>query len=107
MRQVSSDEIFSNVSFVATSGDISEFQPGKYVACLFHDRWYIGTLVECGGESNNLKVEFMKRERLCLSWCNHNNKCWVPSQHILCSIKVPQMQGRSGHQCSLDKNDYT
>ena len=59
------------------------------------------------GESNNLKVEFMKRERLCLSWYNHNNKCWVPSQHILCSIKIPQMQGRSGHQCSLDKNDYT
>ena len=47
MRQVSSNEIFSNVSFGATSGDISEFQPGKYVVCLFHDRWYIGTLVEC------------------------------------------------------------
>ena len=29
MRQVSSDEIFSNVSFGATSGNISEFQPLK------------------------------------------------------------------------------
>ena len=41
MRWVSSDEIFSNVSFGATSGDISEFQPGKYVACLYDDRWYM------------------------------------------------------------------
>ena len=30
-----------------------------------------------------------------------------PYQHILCSIKVPQMQGGSGRQYSLDKNDYT
>ena len=29
MRQASSDEIFSNMSFGATSGDISEFKPGN------------------------------------------------------------------------------
>ena len=108
MRWVSSDEIFSNVSFGATSGDISEFQPAdKYVACLYDDRWYIGTIVKCSSESNNIKVKFMKRDRLCLSWYKHNNECWVPYQHILCSIKVPQMQGRSRHLYSLDKNDYT
>ena len=56
MRWVSSDEIFSNVSFGATSGDISEFQPAdKYVACLYDDRWYIGTIVKCSSESNNIK----------------------------------------------------
>ena len=38
MRWVSSDEIFSNVSFDANSGDISELQTGKYVACLYEDR---------------------------------------------------------------------
>ena len=42
MRRVSSDEIFSNVSFGATSDDISEFQPGKYVACLYDQGFPIG-----------------------------------------------------------------
>ena len=91
MRRISPGEIFSNVSFGATSGNISEFQPGKYVACLFNDRWYIGTIVACSSENNDLKVKFMKRDRLCLSRYNHNKKCWVPYKHILCSIKVPQM----------------
>ena len=107
MRQVLSDKIFSNVSFGATSGDVSEFQPGKYVACLYNDIWYIGTIVQCSSGNSNVKVKFMKRDQLCLSWYNHNNKCWVPYQHILYSIKVPQVQGRSGRQYSLDKNDYT
>ena len=51
---VSSDEIFSNVSFGATSGDISEFQPGKYVACLYDERSYIGTIVECSSQNNDV-----------------------------------------------------
>ena len=44
MRQVSSDEIFSNVSATsgATSSYISEFQPGKHVACLYDDRCILG-----------------------------------------------------------------
>ena len=51
---VSSDEIFSNVSFGATSGDISEFQPGKYVACLYDERSCIGTIVECSSQNNDV-----------------------------------------------------
>ena len=73
MRRVSSDEIFSNVSFGATSGDTSAFQPGKYAACFYEDRWYIGTIVECSTENNNAKVKFMKRYQFCLSSCNHNS----------------------------------
>ena len=43
-----------------------------------------------------------------MSWYNNNhNKCWAPYQHILYSIKVPQMQGRRGCQYLLDKSDYT
>ena len=63
------------MSFGATSGDISEFQPGKYLACLYNDRWYIGTIVQCSSGNSNVKVKFMKRDQLCLSWYNHNNKC--------------------------------
>ena len=49
----------------------------------------------------------MKRDQLCLYWYNHNSECWILYQLILCSAKVPQMQGRSGPQYLLDKNDYT
>ena len=50
------------MSVGATSSDISEFQPGIYVACLYDDRWYIGTIVRCSTENNNVKVRFLKRD---------------------------------------------
>ena len=50
------------MSFGATSGNISEFQPGKYVACIYDDRWYIGTIVKCSSEGNDVKFKFVKRD---------------------------------------------
>ena len=66
MRRVSSDELFSNVSFRAGSADISEFLLGKYIACSYDDRWNIAVVLDCSNENNNVKVKFMKRDRLCV-----------------------------------------
>ena len=48
------------MSFGATSGDTSAFQPGKYAARFYEDRWYIGAIVECNTENNNAKIKLMK-----------------------------------------------
>ena len=52
--------------------------------------------------NENVSVEFMRRDMLCLSWYEHNNQCWVPFQHILCTVK----NVRSGWQLSQEKEDY-
>ena len=70
MRRVSSDELFSNASFRAGSADISEFLLGEYIACLYDDRWNITVVLDCSSEqckcNNNVKVRFLKRDRLCV-----------------------------------------
>ena len=47
-------------------------QPGRYIACLYDDKWYIGIMIDRCNE-NDVKVKFMRRDRLCLSW--YNNQC--------------------------------
>ena len=42
----------------------------------------------------------------CLSWYGHENQCWVPFQHVLCTITAPHFQGRSGQQYAIEKEGY-
>ena len=57
-------------------------------------------------ENRGVKVKFMRCNRLCLSWYGHENQCWVPFQHILCTVNAPHFQGRSGQQYPLEKENY-
>ena len=57
-------------------------------------------------ENNDVKVKFMRHDRLCLFWYEHDNQCWVPFQHNLCTVATPQLQGRSAGQYSLEKEHY-
>ena len=47
----------------------------------------------------NVKVKFIRHDRLCLSWHEHDNQCWVPFQHILCTVRSV----KSGQHYSLKK----
>ena len=42
----------------------------------------------------------------CLFWYEHDNQCWVPFQHNLCTVATPQLQGRRAGQYSLEKEHY-
>ena len=57
-------------------------------------------------ENGGVKVEYTRRNRLCLSWYGHENQCWVPFQDVLCTITVPHFQGRSGQQYPIEKEGY-
>ena len=81
-------------------------QPGRYITCLCDDKWYIGIIMDRCDESNDVKVKFMRRDGLRWSWYEQDNQCWVPFQHILCSVTAPQLQSRGGQQYSLEKEDY-
>ena len=36
--------------------------------------WYIGIIMDRCDE-NKVQVKFMRRDRLCLSWYEHDNQC--------------------------------
>ena len=40
-----------------------------------------------------------------LSWPERADICWIPSENILCSLKVPVCSGRSARQYQLDPAD--
>ena len=105
-QRISFDDTFSHVIFGHIDTDTSMLQPGRYIACLYDDKWYIGIIMDRCDEINDVKAKFMRRDRLCVSWYKHDNQCWVPFQHILCTVTAPQLQGRSGWQYSLEKEDY-
>ena len=85
MRHISSHEYFLTWFLLQLLAIFLNFNQAS-VACVYDDRWYIGTIVECNNKNNNGKVKFMKRDWLCLSWYNHNNECWFPYQYILINI---------------------
>ena len=40
-------------------------QPGRYIASLYDDKWYIGIIMDRCDENNDVKVKFMRRD-VCL-----------------------------------------
>jgi len=49
MRQLSADVIFSVVQFddrTSLGRAYENYQPGRYVACVYDEQWYIGNIVE-------------------------------------------------------------
>ena len=57
-------------------------------------------------ENNDAKVKFMRCNRLCLSWYEHDNQCWVLFQHIICAVAATHLWERSDQQYSLEKENY-
>ena len=42
-------------------------------ACLYDDKWYTGIIMDTCNENNDVKVKFMRCNRLCLSWYEHDS----------------------------------
>ena len=67
------------------------YQPGKYNACCYLKIWYIGDVLECSNENQNVKVKFMTGKGLNLQWVNDtwSSQCWVPFTKVLREISLP------------------
>ena len=84
------------------------FQPGKYIACIYDDDWFIGSIVERSDEHGDVYVKFMKRVNNILTWPSDQRQipCWVPFQHIICCVSAPGIYGRSARQYKLEQKDH-
>ena len=45
------------------SGDSEDYQPGKYVACMYDAEWYVGSIKDRSEEHSDVLVSFMKKSR--------------------------------------------
>jgi len=48
-----------------------------------------------------------RKEQTRLLWARHTDRCWVPFQHILCTVDVPLVVGTSPRQYKLSQQDYS
>jgi hypothetical protein len=88
MRRLSSDVIYNTIYFDGhkqTNCDL-EYQPGRYIACLYDGQWYVGNIVERSDTNHDILVKFMKRNGINLSWPPESRKdeCWVLFTHVMC-----------------------
>ena len=76
IRRVSSEDIFSVVQFkkIAEMSSNDQFTPGKYIACVYDDEWYIALIHEYFHENCDVRVQFMKTNGLFLYWFEEDSK---------------------------------
>ena len=73
----------------------------KFVCAAYDLDWYIGLVVEVDMPNNDAMVEFMhpKGPSDYFHWPQKKDSCWIPFQHILCTIDVPcMMNNREQYQ---------
>ena len=115
MKRISADSTHSLIRLHSGSHELRDttivtdnaaYQPGQYVACTYDNVWHIGHIIERSDANNDVKINFMRRTDKRLSWPTRPDKCWVPFQHILCSIAAPEVEGTSARQYKLSQHDY-
>ena len=103
MRRLSSDVIYSSVLLGDSPAELAStevYQPGKYVACIYDNDWFIGNIVERSDINADVLVKFMKRNGKILTWPPEIRKdeCWVLLEHVICIIEAPGLHGRRARQ---------
>jgi hypothetical protein len=86
------------------------FEPGKYLACVYDNEWYLGNIIERNDDENDYFVNFMKKKgNNKFSWPIEEkpDQCWVPFSHVLMDVEVPIMTGRSGRDYKISDDEFT
>ena len=63
MRRIFFDT-FLHGTFGHIDFNASKLQPGRYIAYLYDDNWCTGITIDRCDENNDVKVKFMRRDRL-------------------------------------------
>ena len=60
---VGSDNESEATAVQTESGDSQDYQPGKYVGCMYDAKWYVGSIKDRSEEHSDVLVSFMKKSR--------------------------------------------
>ena len=115
MKRISQDTLFTLVNTRpqedvagASTSHYSTYQPGRYLACVYDNVWYVGYITMRSEEHFDVEVEFMNRKDKTVSWPvdTRRERSWVPFQDVICLIEAPLLQGRSGRTYKIGEADY-
>ena len=72
MKRISSDTIndVDTITDPKLLRNPTTYQTGKCIACYYDKIWYIGVILECSNENQDVKVKFMTLKGLNLQWVN-------------------------------------
>ena len=80
---------------------------GQYVAAMYDEDWYVGVIQEVCQDTSDAHIKFMhpKGPTRRLAWPKHVDECYVPMDHILCTIAVSSTSS-SERTYVLDESTY-
>ena len=90
----------NSIEEIDTEDTAHVYIPGKYVAAVYDQKWYVGNVMERDDEKHDLLVNFMREmaSRGSFQWPRKKDSCWVPTAHILCTLPAPTTaSGRHYH----------
>jgi hypothetical protein len=76
---------------------ISRLHPGKFVATVYDNDWYIECIIALNDEECDILLKFMERKGqgiLTFSWPQREDKCHIPLVYVLCTMPAPSLYGR-------------
>ncbi len=96
-QSVQVSRISGDIPFIASLGskplalEPLDLQPGKYVACIYEQQWWIGNITENSVEEKDSLITFLHPHGPSKSfqWPLRSDICWIPWEHVLCIIVAP------------------
>ena len=100
INNLSADEHFElKIDHIPISNDtIYDFSPGNYVAYVYDQKWYIGSISSIDKEQNELKVSSMHPHgpATCFFWPQRDDTVWAPLALVLTKIDCPALVSARG-----------
>ena len=64
MRIISAAKSASNISIsrIQEASNINDFMSGIYIACIYHNDWFVGNVAEISKQYNEIHVKLMKKK---------------------------------------------
>ena len=82
-----------------------ELEPGKFVAAMYEDTWYIGKVEEIDRDDRDCLINFMRPAKAMFKWPNFTDKVWIREKDLICKINEPQKIGKSGRNFKITDED--
>jgi hypothetical protein len=87
---------------------LHDISAGKYVTCVYEDKWWVGYILQTSDVQHDVQVKFMYPcgPSVSFKWPASDDICWVPMSKVICSIPAPSTTS-GGRQYTLDKMTST
>ena len=91
-------------SSVAQSSSLV-LNPRMYVACVYEREWFIGAIIEVSDETDDVKISFMKQDKLSFVWLQREDRCWVPKGNVICRISMLLAHGHGARSYRISSDE--